>query len=344
MKTEEFFYDLPEHLIAQTPLKDRSSSKLLLLNKDKGNIKHTVFKNIIDYIDKDDVLVFNNTRVLPARLYGIKKDTGAHVEILLLKRYSLKKWQVLVKPSKRLKKGSIVSFGDDLILMTILDEFDEGIRDVEFSYDGVFEDIISQIGFMPLPPYIKEKLLDKERYQTIYSKINGSSAAPTAGLHFTKELIASLEQKGVQIEYLTLHVGLGTFRPVKVEDVTKHVMHSEHYIIDESTAQRLNDAKKKGKKIIAVGTTTVRTLESAVNSDNLLEKLEDDTSIFIYPPYDFKFVDSIITNFHLPQSTLIMMISAFAGKEKVFNAYNEAIKNQYRFFSFGDSMFIDKDL
>ena len=344
MKTEEFFYDLPEHLIAQTPLKDRSSSKLLLLNKDKGNIKHTVFKNIIDYIDKDDVLVFNNTRVLPARLYGIKKDTGAHVEILLLKRYSLKKWQVLVKPSKRLKKGSIVSFGDDLILMTILDEFDEGIRDVEFSYDGVFEDIISQIGFMPLPPYIKEKLQDKERYQTIYSKINGSSAAPTAGLHFTKELIASLEQKGVQIEYLTLHVGLGTFRPVKVEDVTKHVMHSEHYIIDESTAQRLNDAKKKGKKIIAVGTTTVRTLESAVISDNFLEKLKDDTSIFIYPPYDFKFVDSIITNFHLPQSTLIMMISAFAGKEKVFNAYNEAIKNQYRFFSFGDSMFIDKDL
>lgn len=344
MKTEEFFYDLPEHLIAQTPLKDRSSSKLLLLNKDKGNIKHTVFKNIIDYIDKDDVIVFNNTRVLPARLYGIKKDTGAHVEILLLKRYSLKKWQVIVKPAKRLKKGSIVSFGDDLILMTILDEFDEGIRDVEFSYDGVFEDIISQIGFMPLPPYIKEKLQDKERYQTIYSKINGSSAAPTAGLHFTKELIASLAQKGVQIEYLTLHVGLGTFRPVKVEEVTDHVMHSEHYIIDESTAQRLNDAKKKGKKIIAVGTTTVRTLESAVNSDNLLEKLEDDTSIFIYPPYDFKFVDSIITNFHLPQSTLIMMISAFTGKEKVFNAYNEAIKNQYRFFSFGDSMFIDKDL
>ena len=344
MKTEEFFYDLPEHLIAQTPLKDRSSSKLLLLNKDNGNIKHTVFKNIIDYIDKNDVLVFNNTRVLPARLYGIKKDTGAHVEILLLKRYSLKKWQVLVKPAKRLKKGSIVSFGDDLILMTILDEFDEGIRDVEFSYDGVFEDIIAQIGFMPLPPYIKEKLQDKERYQTIYSKINGSSAAPTAGLHFTKELIASLEQKGVQIEYLTLHVGLGTFRPVKVEEVTDHVMHSEHYIIDESTAQRLNDAKKKGKKIIAVGTTTVRTLESAVNSDNLLEKLEDDTSIFIYPPYDFKFVDSIITNFHLPQSTLIMMISAFAGKEKVFNAYNEAIKNQYRFFSFGDSIFIDKDL
>ena len=344
MKTEEFFYDLPEHLIAQTPLKDRSSSKLLLLNKDKGNIKHTVFKNIIDYIDKDDVIVFNNTRVLPARLYGIKKDTGAHVEILLLKRYSLKKWQVIVKPAKRLKKGSIVSFGDDLILMTILDEFDEGIRDVEFSYDGVFEDIISQIGFMPLPPYIKEKLQDKERYQTIYSKINGSSAAPTAGLHFTKELIASLAQKGVQIEYLTLHVGLGTFLPVKVEEVTDHVMHSEHYIIDESTAQRLNDAKKKGKKIIAVGTTTVRTLESAVNSDNLLEKLEDDTSIFIYPPYDFKFVDSIITNFHLPQSTLIMMISAFTGKEKVFNAYNEAIKNQYRFFSFGDSMFIDKDL
>lgn len=344
MKTEEFFYDLPERLIAQTPLKDRSSSKLLLLNKDSGNTKHETFKNIIDYIDKDDVLVFNNTRVLPARLYGVKKDTGANVEILLLKRYSLKKWQVLVKPAKRLKEGTSVSFGDDLLLMTVLEEYDEGIRDVEFSYYGVFEDIIAQIGFMPLPPYIKEKLQDKERYQTIYSKINGSSAAPTAGLHFTKELISSLEEKGVQIEYLTLHVGLGTFRPVKVEEVTEHVMHSEHYAIDEATAQRLNKAKKDGKKIIAVGTTTVRTLESAVNSDNQLEKLEDDTSIFIYPPYNFKFVDSIITNFHLPQSTLIMMISAFAGKDKVFSAYNEAIKNEYRFFSFGDSMFIDKDL
>lgn len=344
MKTEEFFYDLPERLIAQTPLKDRSSSKLLLLNKNSGNTKHEIFKNIINYINKDDVLVFNNTRVLPARLYGVKKDTGAHVEILLLKRYSLKKWQVLVKPAKRLKKDTVVSFGEDLLLMTVLEEYDEGIRDVEFSYDGVFEDIISQIGFMPLPPYIKEKLQDKERYQTIYSKINGSSAAPTAGLHFTKELINALEEKAVQIEYLTLHVGLGTFRPVKVEEVTEHVMHSEHYVIDEATAQRLNKAKKEGRKIIAVGTTTVRTLEAAVNADNILEKLEDDTSIFIYPPYNFKFVDSIITNFHLPQSTLIMMISAFAGKDKVFSAYNEAIKNEYRFFSFGDSMFIDKDL
>lgn len=341
MKTSDFYYDLPEELIAQTPLQDRSSSKLMILNKNTGDIKHEVFKNIINYLDDNDVIVFNNTRVLPARLFGVKKDTGANIEILLLKRLELNKWQVLVKPAKRAKIGTVVTFGDNLLSMKILQEYDEGIRDVEFSYDGVFEDIISQIGFMPLPPYIKEKLQDKERYQTVYSKINGSSAAPTAGLHFTKELIQELKNKGVQTEYVTLHVGLGTFRPVKTDNLEEHTMHSEYYHIDEQTSKRLNEAKKNGKRIICVGTTSVRTLESSSNENGVLEKNEGNTNIFIYPPYDFKFVDAIITNFHLPESTLIMMISAFASKEKVFNAYNEAVKNKYRFFSFGDAMFID---
>lgn len=342
MQTKDFYYDLPEKLIAQVPLQDRTSSKLMLLDKKTGEVQHETFKNIIDYVNEGDVIVFNNTRVLPARLYGIKKDTGANIEILLLKRLELNKWQVLAKPAKRAKIGTVVTFGDGLLDMTILAEYDEGIRDVEFSYDGVFEDIISQIGFMPLPPYIKEKLEDKERYQTVYSKINGSSAAPTAGLHFTKELLEKLKNKGVQIEYVTLHVGLGTFRPVKADKIEEHTMHHEFYKIDEDVAQRLNDAKKQGRKIIAVGTTSVRTLESAVNAEKRLEKLQDNTNIFIYPPYDFKFVDSIVTNFHLPESTLIMMISAFAGKEHVFSAYEDAIKNEYRFFSFGDAMFINE--
>lgn len=342
MKTKDFYYDLPENLIAQVPLKDRTSSKLMLLDKKTGEVKHEIFKNILDYIQKDDVIVFNNTRVLPARLYGVKKDTGANIEILLLKRIELNKWQVLVKPAKRVKIGSVVTFGDNLLNMNVLKEYDEGIRDVEFSYNGVFEDIIASIGYMPLPPYIKEKLEDKERYQTVYSKINGSSAAPTAGLHFTEDLLKQLKDKGVQIEYVTLHVGLGTFRPVKADKIENHTMHSEFYKIDVDTAQRLNTAKKQGKKIIAVGTTSVRTLESAVNDERMLEKLEDNTNIFIYPPYNFKFVDSIITNFHLPESTLIMMISAFSGKENVFKAYQNAIENEYRFFSFGDAMFINE--
>lgn len=342
MKTKDFYYDLPENLIAQVPLQDRTSSKLMLLDKKTGEVKHEIFKNILDYVNKDDVIVFNNTRVLPARLYGVKKDTGANIEILLLKRIELNKWQVLVKPAKRAKIGTVVTFGDGLLDMSILAEYDEGIRDVEFSYDGVFEDIIASIGYMPLPPYIKEKLDDKERYQTVYSKINGSSAAPTAGLHFTHELLQQLKNKGVQIEYVTLHVGLGTFRPVKADTIEDHTMHHEFYKIDTDTANRLNNAKKQGRKIIAVGTTSVRTLESAVNNEHMLEKLEDNTNIFIYPPYDFKFVDSIITNFHLPESTLIMMISAFAGKENVFNAYQKAIENEYRFFSFGDAMFINE--
>jgi len=342
MRTKDFYYDLPENLIAQVPLKDRTSSKLMLLDKKTGEVKHEIFKNILNYIQKDDVIVFNNTRVLPARLYGVKKDTGANIEILLLKRIELNKWQVLVKPAKRVKIGSVVTFGDNLLNMNVLKEYDEGIRDVEFSYNGVFEDIIASIGYMPLPPYIKEKLEDKERYQTVYSKINGSSAAPTAGLHFTEDLLQQLKDKGVQIEYVTLHVGLGTFRPVKADKIENHTMHSEFYKIDVDTAQRLNTAKKQGKKIIAVGTTSVRTLESAVNDEQMLEKLEDNTNIFIYPPYNFKFVDSIITNFHLPESTLIMMISAFSGKENVFKAYQNAIENEYRFFSFGDAMFINE--
>lgn len=342
MRTKDFYYDLPENLIAQVPLKDRTSSKLMLLDKKNGEVKHEIFKNILNYIQKDDVIVFNNTRVLPARLYGVKKDTGANIEILLLKRIELNKWQVLVKPAKRVKIGSVVTFGDNLLNMNVLKEYDEGIRDVEFSYNGVFEDIIASIGYMPLPPYIKEKLEDKERYQTVYSKINGSSAAPTAGLHFTEDLLQQLKDKGVQIEYVTLHVGLGTFRPVKADKIENHTMHSEFYKIDVDTAQRLNTAKKQGKKIIAVGTTSVRTLESAVNDEQMLEKLEDNTNIFIYPPYNFKFVDSIITNFHLPESTLIMMISAFSGKENVFKAYQNAIENEYRFFSFGDAMFINE--
>lgn len=341
LKTKDFYYDLPQELIAQVPLQDRTSSKLMLLNKETGAVEHKIFKDIIDYLGENDVLVFNNTRVLPARLYGIKKDTRANIEILLLKRIELNKWQILVKPAKRVKIGTKIDFGDGKLTANVIEEFEEGIRIVEFEYSGVFEDIISNLGFMPLPPYIKEKLADKERYQTVYSKINGSSAAPTAGLHFTNELIEKLRKNKVQTEYITLHVGLGTFRPVKTDKLEEHTMHNEHYHIDEDTANRLNTAKKSGKRIIAVGTTTVRTLESAVDDDGYLKKLQDNTNIFIYPPYKFKFVDSIITNFHLPESTLIMMISAFAGKDKVFNAYNQAIQNKYRFFSFGDAMFIN---
>lgn len=340
MKTNDFYYDLPEELIAQVPLEDRSASRLMVLDRNTGNIQHKTFKNIIDYVGKDDVLVFNNTRVLPARLFGKKKDTNANIEILLLKRIELNKWQILVKPAKRVKIGTQIYFGNGEMIADVLQEYDEGIRIVEFSYNGVFEDIISKYGFMPLPPYIKEKLSDKERYQTVYSKINGSSAAPTAGLHFTKDLIESLKNKGVQVEYITLHVGLGTFRPVKSDNLEEHQMHSEYYNISEETKNRLNDAKKSGKRIIAVGTTTVRTLESSANDYGYIEKTQDDTNIFIYPPYDFKFVDSVITNFHLPKSTLIMMISAFAGKDNVFRAYAEAVKEKYRFFSFGDAMFI----
>lgn len=340
MDTKDFYYDLPDELIAQTPLEDRSASRLMIVGKETGDIKHEVFKNIVDYVDGNTTLVLNNTRVLPARLYGIKQDTDAKVEVLLLKRLDANAWQCLVKPAKRLKNGTKINFSD-MMTGTVLEEFDEGIRTVSFEYDGVFEEILDKIGLMPLPPYIKEKLKDKERYQTVYSKVKGSAAAPTAGLHFTKDILQQLRDKGVEIEYITLHVGLGTFRPVKVDKIEQHKMHSEYYKIDEDVAKRLNDAKKSGKKILAVGTTTVRTLESASNDDGMLERLMDNTSIFIYPPYKFKFVDSIITNFHLPMSTLVMMISAFTGKQRLFHAYEEAIKEKYRFFSFGDAMLID---
>lgn len=339
MNTRDFYYDLPEELIAQTPLENRSDSKLMILDKKNGDIEHRKFVDIVDYIDENDVIVFNDTRVLPARLYGKKKDTGAKVEILLLKRINLNKWEVLVKPAKRLKSGTKAVFAQGNLEMEVIEEKDEGIRIVEFAHEGVFENILDKYGYMPLPPYIKEILKDKERYQTIYSKVKGSSAAPTAGLHFTREILAMLMKKNIQMEYITLHVGLGTFRPVKTEKIENHTMHSEYYNIDEDVLKRLNKAKKEGKKILAVGTTTVRTLESS-EKNGVLEKISDNTDIFIYPGYKFGFVDKIITNFHLPQSTLLMMISAFSTKDIIFNAYNEAIKNKYRFFSFGDAMFI----
>lgn len=338
MNTKDFYYELPQELIAQIPLVDRTTSKLMKLNKNTGKIEHTIFGKIIEDINPGDVLVLNNTRVLPARLYGIKKETGAKVEILLTKRIDLKTWEIMAKPAKKLKVGTVIEFSEEL-QATVTQELEEGMRIIEFKYQGVFEEIIEEIGAMPLPPYIKEKLSDKERYQTVYSKVQGSSAAPTAGLHFTKELLTNLKEKGVQIEYVTLHVGLGTFKSVSVENVENHVMHSETYNIDEETAYRINQAKIQGRRVICVGTTSVRTLESAA-VDGKLTKLSGETSIFIYPPYNFQIIDGIITNFHLPESTLIMLISAFAKKEIIMDAYSEAVKEKYRFFSFGDAMFI----
>lgn len=338
MNTKDFYYELPPELIAQVPLADRSTSKLMKLNRKNGEIEHTIFSNIIDELGKGDVLVLNNTRVLPARLYGTKSDTGGKVEILLTKRIDLKTWEVMAKPAKRIKKGTVISFSAELEAL-VTQELEEGMRIIEFKYQGVFEEIIEKIGAMPLPPYIKEKLSDKERYQTVYSKVQGSSAAPTAGLHFTTELLSKLKEKGVQIEYVTLHVGLGTFKSVSVENVKDHIMHSETYNIDKETADRINTAKEQGRRVICVGTTSVRTLESAAENGKLIN-LSGETSIFIYPPYKFQVVDGIITNFHLPESTLIMLISAFSSKENVMNAYQEAVKERYRFFSFGDAMFI----
>lgn len=339
MEKKDFYYDLPEELIAQTPLKKRSDSRLMILDRKTGAIKHDRFYNILDYISENDVIVFNNTRVLPARLYGEKEDTHAKIEILLLKRISMDTWEILSKPAKRLKEGSKVTFADDKLKMEVLSEKDEGIRIVKFIYEGVFENILEEYGFMPLPPYIKKKLEDRERYQTVYNKIKGSSAAPTAGLHFTEELLEKIKEKNIEMEYLTLHVGLGTFRPVKEKKIEDHKMHSEFFHIDKDVMNRLNKAKKNGKKILAVGTTSVRTLESS-QGNGILEKCEGNTDIFIYPGYQYKFVDKMITNFHLPESTLLMMISAFSTKDIIFNAYHEAIKEKYRFFSFGDAMLI----
>lgn len=338
MNTNDFDYYLPEELIAQTPLKDRSSSRLLVLDRKTGEITHRHFKDIIDYLDNNDVLVLNDTKVIPARLFGVKEDTEAHIEVLMLKDMGNDVWQCLCKPARRVKVGTVVSFGEGLLKAICQSEDEDGIRYFKMVYEGIFLEILDKLGTMPLPPYIHEHLEDKDRYQTVYAKNPGSAAAPTAGLHFTKEILDKLEKKGVTICYITLHVGLGTFRPVAVEDVTKHKMHSEFYSISAEVANKLNEAKKNGKRIVAVGTTSTRTLESAY--DNGFKEVSGWTDIFIYPGYQFKAIDAQITNFHLPKSTLIMLVSAFAGKDKIMNAYNEAVKEKYRFFSFGDSMFI----
>lgn len=340
MKTDDFDYYLPEELIAQVPIKDRDASRLMVLDKETGNIKHEVFHNIIDYLDKDDVLVLNDTKVLPARLFGIKEDTEAHIEILLLKNIQDNDWECLVKPAKRVKEGTVISFGEGLLKAICIEEREEGIRVLRLMYEGVLYEILDKLGTMPLPPYIKEKLEDKDRYQTVYAKNIGSAAAPTAGLHFTKELLKSIEEKGVKVCYVTLHVGLGTFRPVNVEDVSKHKMHSEYYVMTKETANILNEAKRNGKRIISVGTTSTRVLETIASKYNNFCECSGWTDIFIYPGYQFKAVNGLITNFHLPKSTLIMLVSALSSREIILNAYQEAVKEKYRFFSFGDAMFI----
>lgn len=340
MKTSDFDYLLPEELIAQTPLEKRSDSRLLVVNRNNQELKHDRFQNIIDYLDAGDILVLNNTKVLPARLYGLKVSTKASIEVLLLNSYGTKLWEALVKPAKRVKLGTIISFGEGLIEAECVEVLDEGIRHFKLNYEGDLEQLLDQLGEMPLPPYIHEKLLDQSRYQTVYSKITGSAASPTAGLHFTKPLLKALEDKGVIVKYITLHVGLGTFRPVSVEDVQKHKMHSEFYSMDQETADLLNQAKKDGKPITAVGTTTVRTLETILNKYDHFKECSGFTDIFIYPGYTFKAIDRLITNFHLPKSTLLMLVSAFASKEIMLHAYEEAVKEKYRFFSFGDSMII----
>ncbi len=340
MNVEEFDYNLPEELIAQTPLKDRSSSKLLVLDKNTGKIEHKIFKDIINYLNKGDTLVLNNTKVLPARLIGEKEDTHAIIEVLLLKNIEKDNWECLVKPARRVKEGTIITFGKNKLKAKCLSSADEGLKTFEFIYDGIFMEILDELGSMPLPPYIHEKLEDKDRYQTVYAKEIGSAAAPTAGLHFTKELLKEIEDKGVNICYITLHVGLGTFRPVKVEKITDHKMHSEYYEMSEEVAELLNKTRKNGKKIIAVGTTTTRTLETIASKNDTFVASSGFTDIFIYPGYKFKGIDHLITNFHLPKSTLVMLVSALAGKDNILNAYEEAIKNNYRFFSFGDAMFI----
>lgn len=340
LKKEDFYFDLPEELIAQIPIENRESSRLLVLDKNTGNIEHSVFSDILQHLSKGDCLVLNNTRVIPARLFGHRKDTGSAVEFLLLKRIDDNTWETLVKPGKKAKPGSIFDFGEGLMEGEILEVQDGGTRIIEFKYVGVFEQILDKLGEMPLPPYIREKLEDKERYQTVYSKKEGSAAAPTAGLHFTKSLLQRIEEKGVNIVYITLHVGLGTFRPVKAENIEEHDMHHEYYEIDENSAKLINDTKEAGGKIIAVGTTSVRTLESASNEQGQVHAKSGWTNIFIYPGYKYKVIDRLITNFHLPESTLIMLVSALAGRENILRAYEEAIKKRYRFFSFGDAMFI----
>lgn len=339
MKTEDFDYYLPKELIAQTPLKNRSDSRLLVLDKNTGEITHKHFYDIVDYLSEGDVLVMNNSKVIPSRMHGIKECTGAHIEVLMLKDLGDDCWETLVRPARRIHKGEIVSFGEGLLKLECTEELNDGLRHFKLIYEGILMEILEKLGTMPLPPYIHEQLKDQDRYQTVYAKTYGSAAAPTAGLHFTKELLKKIEAKGVKICYVTLHVGLGTFRPVNESDIEAHEMHSEYYVISQEVADELNAAKASGKRIVSVGTTSTRTLESAT-VDGKITNLSSWTSIFIYPGYKFKFIDAQITNFHLPKSTLIMLVSAIAGRENILNAYNEAVKEKYRFFSFGDAMFI----
>ncbi|MDN7343242.1 tRNA preQ1(34) S-adenosylmethionine ribosyltransferase-isomerase QueA [Listeria monocytogenes] len=341
MKVEDFDFDLPEELIAQTPLLDRTSSRLMVLDKESGDIKDQHFTDIISYLNEGDALVLNDTRVLPARLHGIKDETGAHIEVLLLKQKEGNSWETLVKPAKRIRKGATITFGDGALKATCLEELEHGGRILEFSYEGIFYEVLEQLGEMPLPPYIKEQLADQDRYQTVYAKENGSAAAPTAGLHFTEDLLEQISAKGVEIIFVTLHVGLGTFRPVDVEDTTNHKMHSEFYRLTEESAERINKIKAQGGKVVAVGTTSIRTLETiASRHDGKLVAESGWTEIFISPGYTFQAVDALITNFHLPKSTLIMLVSALSDRTKILAAYNHAVEEQYRFFSFGDAMFI----
>lgn len=344
MDVKDFDYDLPEELIAQDPLEDRSSSRLMVLDKKTGEVSHHVFKEIVKYLRPGDCLVLNNTKVIPARLFGVKEGTMAKIEILLLKRRQNDVWETLVKPGKKAKPGTKIIFGDGLLTGEVIDVVDDGNRLIQFSYEGIFEEILDKLGQMPLPPYITHQLKDKNRYQTVYAKYDGSAAAPTAGLHFTKELLQQVKDKGVDIAEVTLHVGLGTFRPVKVDNVLDHHMHSEFYMVSQEAADKINNAKKNGGRIISVGTTSTRTLEAASDENGMLKECNGWTDIFIYPGYSFKVIDCLITNFHLPQSTLVMLVSALAGREHVLNAYKEAVEERYRFFSFGDAMFITNDM
>ena len=340
MKTDDFDYELPKELIAQTPLKNRSESKLLVMDRVTGALEHKHFYDIIDYLNKGDALVINDTKVIPARIIGVKEETGAVIELLLLKDEVGDTWECLAKPQKRLKVGTIITFGNGKLKAKVRETKEEGITIVDLIYDGILMEILEHLGTMPLPPYIHEKLKEQDRYQTVYAKNYGSAAAPTAGLHFTTELLDKIKAKGIAIVHVTLHVGLGTFRPVNVEDVTKHVMHTEHYIVTKEAADKLNEIKANGGKIIAVGTTSVRTLETVISKNDKFVPSNDDTNIFIYPGFTFRAIDGLITNFHLPKSTLVMLVSAFSSKANIMNAYQEAINHNYRFFSFGDAMFI----
>ena len=340
MKTSDFYYDLPEELIAQDPLEDRTASRLLVLDRQTGTVEHKIFSDVIDYLNKGDCLVINNTRVIPARLIGEKEGTGGKVEVLLLKRRANDVWETLVKPGKKLRPGAKITFGDGRLRAEVLEVVEEGNRLVKFCYEGIFEEILDSLGEMPLPPYITHKLEDKEMYQTVYAKFDGSAAAPTAGLHFTKELLNKIEEKGIKISSITLHVGLGTFRPVKVDDVNNHHMHTEWYEVNAEAAEIINETKRNGGRVICVGTTSCRTIESVADDNGYMKAKTGETDIFIYPGYKFKIMDGLITNFHLPESTLVMLVSAFAGKENVLAAYETAVKEKYRFFSFGDAMIL----